>query len=69
MRRRLVLLLAAAGAVTGAVVWRRRRHTPAPAAQLGLDDGAVHQFAAGDPALPELLRHAAGVRRALEAGP
>jgi len=64
--RRIALVAAVAAGAAGALVWWRRRGEPAPPpVQVGLADGGVRTFDAGDPVAAELQALAADVRDAL----
>jgi hypothetical protein len=64
--RNVALAAAAAGAVAGAVWWRRRSsRAPEPAVQLGMSDGAVLTLDRSDPSTTELETLATGVRDSL----
>jgi hypothetical protein len=66
VRRIALIAVAAAGAAGALVWWRRRRDEPAPPpVQVGLADGGVRTFDAGDPVAAELQALAADVRDAL----
>lgn len=67
--RNVALATVAAGAVAGALWWRRRcARSPEPAVQLGLADGAIHTLDRSDPSTTELEALAAGVRYSLPGG-
>ncbi len=69
MRRWLVALGGVTVTIAGVLLWRRRRRSlTGPSVHLGLEDGGTVIIDEADPAVPELLELAAGLRHQLEIG-
>jgi hypothetical protein len=71
MKFRTIALGGATATVATIVLWRRRRRSgmPSPSpVELGLSDGTSADLGPDDPAVPDLMELAAGVRRHLAIG-